>query len=86
MFQRSHEGLQKGDSELGLPTNNNSPKVQQMFADADKYYQAMVKAAQGLLLAIDSQSVEADVIPFAETILENEAYFTPTNESNCPPV
>ncbi|NES06052.1 MAG: hypothetical protein F6K22_26565 [Okeania sp. SIO2F4] len=35
LFQRSHEGLKWGDSELGLPANNNSPKVKQMFAEMD---------------------------------------------------
>ncbi|MGB3510129.1 MAG: response regulator [Microcoleaceae cyanobacterium] len=77
LFQRSHEGLQKGNSELGLPTNNNSPKVKQMFAEMEEYYQPMVKAAKDLLVTINSQSANTDISPFVNTILENEAYFLP---------
>ncbi|NEN93359.1 MAG: response regulator [Okeania sp. SIO3H1] len=77
IFQDSHEGLQKGDSDLGLPSNNNSPKVKQMFAEVEEYYQAIVKAAQGLLVIINSQSAQEDTSPFVETILENEALFLP---------
>ncbi|MDY7005272.1 MAG: response regulator [Cyanobacteriota bacterium] len=77
LFQTSHQGLQKGDSDLGLPSNNNSPTVKQMFAEMDKYYQPMVKAARGLLAIANSQSVQADISPFVETILENEALFLP---------
>ncbi|NEP79764.1 MAG: hypothetical protein F6K39_17280, partial [Okeania sp. SIO3B3] len=77
LFQTSHKGLQKGDSDLGLPSNNNSPTVKQMFAEMDEYYQAMVKAARGLLVIINSQSAQADISPFVKTILENEALFLP---------
>ncbi|NES74570.1 MULTISPECIES: response regulator [Okeania] len=76
LFQTSHEGLQKGDSDLGLPSNN-SPTVKQMFAEMDEYYQAIVKAAQGLLVIINSQSPQANTSPFVETILKNEALFLP---------
>ncbi|NEQ35047.1 MAG: response regulator [Okeania sp. SIO3I5] len=77
LFQRSHEGLQWGDSDLGLPTNNNSPKVKQMFAEMDEYYQAMVEAAKDLLIAINSDSPQKNISPFVEIILENEANFLP---------
>ena len=77
LFQRSHEGLQWGDSELGLPANNNSPTVKQMFAEMDEYYQAIVKAANGLLIAINSDSPQKNISPFIEIILENEANFLP---------
>ncbi|NEP41366.1 MAG: hypothetical protein F6K25_06265 [Okeania sp. SIO2G4] len=76
LFQTSHEGLQKGDSDLGLPSNN-SPTVKQMFAEMDEYYQAIVKAARGLLVIINSQSPQANTSPFVETILKNEALFLP---------
>ena len=61
LFQRSHEGLQWGDSELGLPSNNNSSTVKQMFAEMDEYYQAIVEATQGLLRVINSDSAQGDV-------------------------
>ena len=77
LFQRSHEGLQKGNSELGLPANNNSPEVKQMFAEMDEHYQAIVKAAKGLLVAINSESQQTDITPFVDIILENEAHFLP---------
>ncbi|MDJ0517988.1 MAG: response regulator [Trichodesmium sp. MO_231.B1] len=75
LFQRSHEGLQWGDSELGLPANNNSPTVKQMFAEMDEYYQVIVEAAKGLLIVINSDSAEENINPFVEIILENEANF-----------
>lgn len=77
MFQTSHEGLQKGDSDLELPSNKNSPKVKQMFAEMEEYYQAIVNAAQSLLVTINSQSPQANTSPFVETILKNEALFLP---------
>ncbi|MEM1169227.1 MAG: response regulator [Cyanobacteria bacterium P01_H01_bin.35] len=77
LFQRSHEGLQWGDSELGLPANNNSPTVKQMFAEMDEYYQPIVEAAKGLLIAINSDSAQKNISPFVEIILENEAKFLP---------
>ncbi|WP_371357381.1 type IV pili methyl-accepting chemotaxis transducer N-terminal domain-containing protein, partial [Hydrocoleum sp. CS-953] len=61
LFQRSHEGLQWGDSELGLPANKNSPKVKQMFAEMDEYYQPIVEAAKGLLIAINSDSEQKNI-------------------------
>ncbi|GGA53769.1 ATP-binding protein [Okeania sp. KiyG1] len=77
VFQTSHEGLQKGDSDLELPSNKNSPKVKQMFAEIEEYYQAIVNAAQGLLVTINSESPQANASPFVETILKNEALFLP---------
>jgi hypothetical protein len=77
LFQRSHEGLQWGDSELGLPSNNNSSTVKQMFAEMDEYYQAIVEATQGLLRVINSDSAQGDVNLFVEKILENEENFLP---------
>ncbi|NEO58191.1 MAG: response regulator [Okeania sp. SIO3B5] len=77
VFQTSHEGLQKGDSDLGLPSNINSPKVKQMFAEMEEYYQAIIKATQGLLVAINSDPAQVDIRPFVETILKNEALFLP---------
>jgi len=77
LFQRSHEGLQWGDSKLGLPGNNNSPKVKQMFAEMEESYQAMVEAAKDLLITINSDSPQKNITPFIEIILENEAIFLP---------
>ena len=75
LFQRSHEGLLMGDSELGLPTNNNSPIVKEMFDRMDQYYEAIVAAAKDLLREMDSQSANADISMFVKKILANEAAF-----------
>ncbi|MGD1805836.1 response regulator [Dapis sp. BLCC M126] len=77
LFQRSHEALQWGDSELGLPANNNSPTVKQMFAEMDEYYQAIIEAAKSLLIATNSDSGQKNISLFVEIILENEANFLP---------
>ncbi len=74
LFQSSHEGLQSGDSDLGLPANN-SPTVKQMFADLDPYYQAIIQAGNNLLIARNSQPTQTDISPFVEIILENKAHF-----------
>ncbi|MGD1809169.1 response regulator [Dapis sp. BLCC M126] len=74
LFQSSHEGLQYGDSELGLPANN-SPKVKQMFADIDPYYQTIIEAGNNLLLARNLQPAQKDISPFVEIILENQVHF-----------
>ncbi|MEB3341394.1 response regulator [Okeania sp.] len=77
LFQRSHEGLQWGDSELGLPANNNSPTVKQMFTEMEQYYQEMVGAAKSLLITINSNSTEKNINSYIEIILKNEANFLP---------
>jgi signal transduction histidine kinase/DNA-binding response OmpR family regulator/HPt (histidine-containing phosphotransfer) domain-containing protein len=79
IWERSQTGLQEGDAELGLP-GTNSPRVQQMFRDADVAYQQMRQAVSGLLEAIEqAPSLEAvseeDLDPFIEEILLAEKAF-----------
>ncbi|MCL2923511.1 MAG: ATP-binding protein [Trichodesmium sp. MAG_R04] len=76
LFQRSHNGLQSEDLELGLLTNNNNSLiVKEMFVELEKPYQAIVEAAEGLLVVLNSDSAEKNISLFIEIILENEEIF-----------
>ena len=48
LWQRSHAGLQHGDSEFGLP-GKNSPKVTKLFQAIERNHQAIVAAARSIL-------------------------------------
>ncbi|MDJ0555810.1 MAG: response regulator [Microcoleaceae cyanobacterium MO_207.B10] len=75
LFTSSHQGLQMGNSQLGLPSNHNSLRIEKMFAEVDPYYQAIVKAVTDLLVVIESEPKNSDVLPFVKTILANEGIF-----------
>jgi diguanylate cyclase (GGDEF)-like protein/PAS domain S-box-containing protein len=55
LWQRSHEGLQRGDSELGLPGGNSGP-VTERFATIELDYRMMVDAVQNILAAADGSN------------------------------
>jgi hypothetical protein len=48
MWQRSQEGLQRGDATLGLPAQN-SKMIQRLFAEIEPEYQSMLQASNVLL-------------------------------------
>lgn len=48
LWERSHTGLIRGDSEMGLP-GNNSKEVLALFAGIQAHHQGMVAAAKALL-------------------------------------
>ena len=76
LWQRSQEGLQHGDSALGLPGNNSEP-VKHLFALIDPNYKAMLQAANGLI-ALLSQNIstpDSDLLPFIQTILASQSQF-----------
>nr|MDJ0703561.1 methyl-accepting chemotaxis protein [Leptolyngbyaceae cyanobacterium MO_188.B28] len=72
LWSRSHEGLIKGDAELGLPSDN-SFQIAAMYAEIDPHYQAVLEAARAAL------SVQGDeqeqILPLLDDILANEAAF-----------
>lgn len=47
LWQRSHQGLQNGDGELGLP-GKNSPRIIEMFRGIEPQYEAIVGAASSV--------------------------------------
>ncbi|MDY6806733.1 MAG: response regulator [Cyanobacteriota bacterium] len=75
LFQRSHEGLQNGDEELGLPANNNSATVAKMFAEMESDYQPIIEASEELLVELDSSSGDEDISALVQTILDREGSF-----------
>jgi nitrate/nitrite-specific signal transduction histidine kinase len=78
LWQRSQEGLQRSDPQLGLP-GNNSTRVKQLFAVIDPEYRAMLQASHSLLTLVDNAqpaTVSAtQYMPFIQTILNAQAGF-----------
>ena len=77
LWKRSHQGLQQGDAQLGLP-GNNSDEILRMFAEIEVHHQKMLQAAETLLQADPSEpwiATNANITPLLETILTNEASF-----------
>jgi signal transduction histidine kinase/CheY-like chemotaxis protein/HPt (histidine-containing phosphotransfer) domain-containing protein len=75
LFQKSHEGLQNGDEELGLPANNNSPAVQKMFAELEEDYQPIIEASGELLVRLEEGSSNGAISALVEKILVHEGSF-----------
>lgn len=48
LWERSHNGLQYGDRDLGIP-GKNSAKVMMLFSEADTYYQKILTATKAIL-------------------------------------
>ncbi len=82
LWEVSHVGLQRGDTEAKL-LGDNSVKVSEMFAAIEPYYQAMLGAGNELsAMANDSNSFNrVRISPLVEKILANEAnYLAGMNE------
>lgn len=62
LWQRSHEGLQHGDSELGLP-GHNSDQITELFGTIELDYRMMVNAVQNILAAADGSDEVAHAVP-----------------------
>lgn len=75
LFQHSHEGLQNGDEEMGLPANKNSPTVEKMFAELEKDYQPIIEASEELLVKLDNGSRNGELAALVEKILAHESSF-----------
>lgn len=74
LWERSHNGLQRGDAQLGLP-GTNSAEIVGMFAAIEPPYQAMLAAAREIL-SVDPQNLQKSQIDSAlKVILANEATF-----------
>jgi len=74
LWERSHNGLQRGDAELGLP-GTNSAAIVGMFAEIEPPYQAMLAAAREIL-NVDPQNLQkAKIEPAMKVILAKEATF-----------
>jgi hypothetical protein len=87
IWQRSQQGLQYGDAQLRLPSNNSS-EVKQLFARINPNYQAIRNAAMSLLTEVAQEQVHptantaitSNIQPFLQTIQANEpAYLTGMN-------
>ncbi|MFT3926628.1 MAG: PAS domain S-box protein [Myxococcales bacterium] len=73
-WRSAHAGLQRGDLVRGLP-GRNTPAVAQLFADADRHFHEMDRAAEQLLAARRAQAGHGDLRPPIITILTAEDLF-----------
>ncbi len=82
LWIQSHNGLQHGDAGLGLP-GNNSDVVKRLFASIQPSFQAMVNAADQLLIFVgrDQASpitiLRAGILPFLQILLTQVQIFLP---------
>jgi hypothetical protein len=82
LWQHSQLGLQHGDAALGLP-GHNTQAVQNLFAKIEPEYQAMLRAANALLVVVrpgGAQSRAAPssaLLPEIRVILAAQAVFLP---------
>ncbi len=80
LWESSHQGLQQGSTQLGLP-GNNSATVLQLYTKIQPNFDAMVNASEGVLNAANqnsgqpSEAFRAAIAPFIQTILQNESGF-----------
>ncbi len=75
-WERSHDGLQYGAPELGLPSRSQSAKVRRLFAEASAPHEAMVGATRELLGVIAEGRFDAEAGDRAVTVmLANEDDF-----------
>ena len=80
LWESSHQGLQQGSTQLGLP-GNNSATVTQLYTKIQPNFDAMVNASEGVLNAAQqnsgqpSEAFKTAIAPFIQTILQNESGF-----------
>lgn len=70
-FQRTHTGLQNGDSDQNLP-GNNSAQVRRLFGGIESDYQMIITAASTILAASDRP---AELFPAIQRLSAHEAPF-----------
>ena len=71
LWQRSHNGLQKGDREMGLPSNN-SAEIKALFQKIDQNHQAIV-AASDLIISSPGDAIALRIA--IKAIEQNESDF-----------
>jgi len=76
LWKKSHNGLQFGNAEMGLP-GNNSALVTRLFADLQSHYQALESAIQNLLASQNTfhSSTPINMSAFIEKILAKQIAF-----------
>jgi len=73
LWQTTHQGLQQGDPQLGLPGNNSST-VKELFTEIEPNFQAMSDAGNNLLKQTDTGQTQ-NIRPFVQTLLTQEKSF-----------
>lgn len=70
LWKQSHEGLQNGDKELGLP-GKNSPQIVNMFQQIEPQYKAIVDAATEIGIIASKPAYSRDKLFSAIQIIKN---------------
>src|SRR5882762_292784 len=78
LWQQSQQGLQNGNTALGLPSTT-SIDVKRLFSAIEPNYETMLSAAKNLLVAIDRHPASSlqgpDLSSYVDTILAQEGPF-----------
>lgn len=74
LWKKSHNGLQNGDDEFGLP-GNNSETVKNLFSKIEPHHRIMVKEAENIIKEIEIKKNGIDVNLFVSIMLSNETAF-----------
>jgi len=78
LWQQSQQGLQNGDTALGLPSTT-SIDVKRLFSAIEPNYETMLSAAKDLLVAVNRHPASSlqgsDISSYVDTILAQEAPF-----------
>jgi signal transduction histidine kinase/DNA-binding response OmpR family regulator/HPt (histidine-containing phosphotransfer) domain-containing protein len=69
-------GLQRGDAGLGLPSRENSPEIQELFAQIRPFYERMAASVAALPQAADADALTPETLrETAQAVLADEARF-----------
>ena len=71
LWQRSHNGLRRGDKEMGLP-GNNSAEIKNLFQKIEPHHEAIVSAANSIISSPDKTGALKNAI---KLIQQNEPDF-----------
>lgn len=74
LWETCHQGLQRGNEELGLP-GKNSDTVTELYAELEPSFQAIRQAAATILSAKAEEQDDQDITPSLDIILANEKDF-----------
>jgi diguanylate cyclase (GGDEF)-like protein/PAS domain S-box-containing protein len=74
LWVQSHNGLKRGDTNLGLP-GNNSQKIIEMFQDIEYEYEQIVESASFILKQVEAGTDQDALMEKIRIIQDNESVF-----------
>lgn len=75
-LQQVHLGLQHGDPKLGLPTPDNTPKIQELFVAIEPYHAKIVQTLTTFLKSSQGPKIDDDMLQHTIAVMRtNESPF-----------